>query len=99
MRRDGKTYAHPLVVVAVCPNPGGGLRVGMSAGRGVGGAVQRNRAKRVLRAAIRPLLAELPQGYDLVLVARSAILAEKTPQVQAALRNCLARAQLLEPRR
>jgi ribonuclease P protein component len=96
VRRDGKTYAHPFLVLAVCPNPGGGLRVGVSAGRNVGGAVQRNRARRILRAAVRPLLASLPPGHDLVLNARPALLSGKAPQVRAALVNCLARAKLLE---
>lgn len=44
-------------------------RAAVVAGRRVGGAVQRNRAKRRLRAVVR---AEgLPDGFDLVVVARS----------------------------
>lgn len=48
---------------------GGPGRAAVVAGRRVGGAVQRNRAKRRLRAVLR---AEgVPDGFDLVVVARS----------------------------
>lgn len=43
-------------------------RVAVVAGRRVGGAVHRNRAKRRLRAALQ--LAELPSGLDLVVTSR-----------------------------
>ncbi|TAK14106.1 MAG: ribonuclease P protein component [Anaerolineae bacterium] len=96
VRREGKTYAHPLLVLAALPNPGGDLRVAVIAGRGVGGAVQRSRAKRLLRAALQPLLETLPAGHDLTLVARKPILNQTSPQVQNALATCLRKAGLLE---
>jgi len=43
-------------------------RVGITAGRAVGGAVERNRVKRRLREAVRPLKASLKAGVDLVFV-------------------------------
>ena len=46
-------------------------RVGLSVGRKVGGAVQRNRVKRLLREAVAASSADLPRGLDLVLVARA----------------------------
>ncbi len=96
VRRAGKSTAHPLLVLAVHANGEAHTRVGITASRALGGAVQRNRAKRLLRAAIQPLLAQLPSGYDLVLVARQPLLAEKTPAVQTALEYCLRRAGLMD---
>jgi ribonuclease P protein component len=55
------------------------VRLGVSVGRRVGGAVERNRVKRVLREAFWALDEELPEGHDFVIVARagSAELAEQ----------------------
>ena len=47
------------------------VRLGVSVGRRVGGAVERNRVKRVLREAFWALDEELPEGHDFVIVARA----------------------------
>jgi len=60
----------------------------------VGGAVQRNRARRLLREAARHLYPHLEPGWDLVLVARATLNAASEPQVEAALRALLQRSGL-----
>ncbi|HVT72435.1 MAG TPA: ribonuclease P protein component [Lacunisphaera sp.] len=56
-------------------NPADPARVGVVASRAaVGGAVQRNRAKRRLREVFRRHQAAVPAGTDLILTARSALL-------------------------
>ena len=46
------------------------MRLGVSVGRKVGGAVERNAVKRALREAFWALGDGLPAGHDFVLVAR-----------------------------
>jgi len=48
-------------------------RVGLAMGRSVGGAVVRNRAKRLLREVVRNHFDKLPDGWDVVLQARKSI--------------------------
>lgn len=96
VRRFGKSYAHPLVVLKALPNELDRTRVGLAAGKSVGKAVERNRAKRLMRAAITTLLPKITPGYDLALVARKPILEVKSPQVQEALAQNLRRAKLLK---
>lgn len=56
-------------------------RFGITAGKKVGGAVERNRAKRIIRAAYRKNELLLPLGYDIVFVARAEILEKKSTQL------------------
>jgi ribonuclease P protein component len=71
------------------------IRVGVTAGRSLGKAVNRNWAKRLLRAAIAPLLTDIVPGLDLVLIARKPILEVKSTQVQEALAKNLHKANLM----
>ena len=48
----GKSYVHPHLVLYVAKNRLGAPRIGLTATKKVGGAVQRNRARRVMRAAL-----------------------------------------------
>jgi len=48
-------------------------RLGITASRRVGNAVERNRAKRVVREAFRRLRQELPAGLELVVIVRQAL--------------------------
>jgi ribonuclease P protein component len=60
------------VVVYVRPSERG-TRVGFVCARRVGGAVTRNRARRVLKEAWRAVAARAHDGYDVVFVAQPAI--------------------------
>lgn len=69
--------------------------VGVSAGLAVGNAVKRNRAKRLLRAAMNDLLPVTIPGCDLLLIARSPLPAANVHQTRDALSKLLKRAGLL----
>ena len=71
--RDGRSHANRYVVIYSFPRTDDaqeGARLGVSVSRKVGGAVERNRVKRVLREAFWSLTDRLPADTDFVLVAR-----------------------------
>lgn len=68
------------------------FRVGFTASRKVGGAVERNRAKRRLRAVVRAVMPELAApGHDYVVIARGATLTREFAALKDDLRAALAR--------
>jgi ribonuclease P protein component len=95
VRRDGKSYAHPLVVLIVQNNDQ--PRVGVAAGKAVGTAVYRNRTKRLLREAMRSLIPNIASGSDLILIARPALVSATLEDTRRALSNLLQRAKILTP--
>lgn len=94
VRRFGKSYAHPLLVLVVQAADGSALRVGVAAGRTVGNAVKRNRAKRLVREAVRTLIPSLGAGWDILLIARPALVSCNVFEVREALLTLLRRAGL-----
>jgi ribonuclease P protein component len=95
VRRLGKSFAHPLIVLIALPNEQEQSRFGIAAGRSVGNAVDRNRAKRILRAALQPLLSSIKPGWDIILLARRPLAGMKSQDAQSALNLLLKRARLI----
>lgn len=92
---EGGSWTHPLLVLVARANEVGFSRVGVTASRSVGGAVDRNRAKRLLREAARHLYPTFEsEGWDIMLIARPNIVDVKEGQVQQALASLLRRAGL-----
>ncbi len=97
VRRSGKSYAHPLVVLIVQTHEQLRVKVGVAAGRTVGTAVHRNRAKRLLREAMRTLIPGIASNMDLILIARPGLAAATLEDTRQALFNLLQRAQIFTP--
>jgi ribonuclease P protein component len=95
VRRSGKSYAHPLVVLVVLPAEGERTLIGVTAGRSVGNAVQRNRAKRMVREAIRPLLPKIQPGWKVILIARNPMLNAEITEIQICLHKLFSKAFLI----
>ena len=96
VRRIGKSYAHPLLVLVVQANETSThVRVGVTAGKTTGTAVHRNRAKRLLREAMRPYLKSFASGLYLILIARPPLVTATLDETRAALDNLFRRAQIL----
>lgn len=69
--RQGRSLGNRVLVLYSFPRAEGGEpRLGISVSRKVGGAVERNRVKRLMREAFQQQLARLPAAHDVVLVAR-----------------------------
>jgi ribonuclease P protein component len=95
--RQGRSHANRYLVLYTFPRASEGEpRLGVSVSRKVGGAVDRNRIKRLLREAFGRHSDELGAGHDVVVVARPDVreLAEREglAGVQAALDELIAKA-------
>lgn len=98
VRRSGKSYAHPLVVLIALNGERADpvrVRVGIAAGRMIGTAVHRNRAKRLLREAMRTLIPHIASSLDLILIARPGLASASLEETHRALINLLQRARIL----
>lgn len=96
--RGRRKWAAPGLVLQARGSPGdtaaqdAPFRVGFTASRKVGGAVERNRAKRRLRAAVDAVMPELAApGHDYVVIARGATLTREFAALKDDLRAALAR--------
>ena len=89
--RDGRPVHGKRVVLFVAPGSGGSALV---AGRRIGGAVQRNRARRVLRAALREVAPRGVEGRDVVLVARETIRDARTQDLIEEMTELLEREEI-----
>lgn len=86
MYRRGKSAAgRHLVVYAFDRGEGGPARLGLSVGKRVGGAVERNRVKRVLREEFARVQENLASGVDYVVIARPGVAEYIEEQGSAAL--------------
>lgn len=86
---DAEPVHGKRVVLFVAPGSG---EFALVAGKKIGGAVQRNRARRVLRAAIREVAPRGVEGHDVVLVAREAIRDARTQDLITEMTELLQRA-------
>lgn len=76
--KKGRYIPSKYSVIYVKPNGKSCNRFGITAGKKIGNAVARNRAKRLIRLAYQQNEINLPVGIDIVVVARSGILGIKS---------------------
>jgi ribonuclease P protein component len=96
--RHGKSYANRLAVLYVLPQPkntASRRRAGFVAGKKLGGAVVRNRVKRLMKEAYRLNQSRLVEGVDLVFVGRQGMVASNYQAAQKALLDLFGRARVL----
>ncbi len=100
--RNGKRYEGVFITAFVIENQELNHRLGVTASKkAVGKAVQRNRAKRLLRETFRSnetLLRELGRNYDWVLNAKAAVLSQKMVAPSQELKGIIEKVGRLETR-
>jgi ribonuclease P protein component len=89
--RHGRSQANRHLVLYAFPNESSEPpRIGLSVPRKVGNAVERNRVKRLLRAAFEEARGDVGEGYDVVVVARPAASELAQREGLAGMRDALA---------
>ncbi|ARP51215.1 ribonuclease P protein component [Caproicibacterium lactatifermentans] len=91
----GKNLVSPVVVCYALKNRCKKVRMGITTSKKIGNAVQRNRSRRVIRAAFRALLPRIKPGYDFIFVARAKTPHVKSTAVKYAMERQLKKAGLL----
>jgi ribonuclease P protein component len=92
--RTANRIAHPLLIALISSTPEGrgqDGRVAFVAGKKLGGAVWRNRSKRVMREAVRRAGGPWP-GYDIAVMARVGTATADADALDAALAGIIDRA-------
>lgn len=91
----GKVFVHPLLVLYVRKNKQGMCRLGITTGKKVGGAVQRNRCRRIIRAAYRQVVSSVRGNVDMVFVARAATAGSTSTELYQVMQKLLKKAGLI----
>ena len=94
--RTGRQVGGGSFVLVTARNRKGKVQVGFSVSKKIGNSVQRNRAKRRLKACFSPLLPCVKPGYNLIFIARSAALTAPFLSMQRSMVSALARAGVYE---
>jgi ribonuclease P protein component len=99
VRQSGAAYRGRCCLLLALPCPGEVTRLGWIASkRGVGGAVQRNRARRRIREIVRRRWPRVPHfGFLLVFIASRAVLTAPHQQLATEVESLLAHAGALAP--
>ncbi|MGV7975834.1 MAG: ribonuclease P protein component [Anaerolineaceae bacterium] len=95
VRQNGNSFSNGWLVLVAARNELDASRAAIIASRSVGGAVQRNRCKRVLRARLNRFSGELRQGFDILLIARKRLLDAKPVEIDQAVHSLLVKAGLI----
>ncbi|MBQ7549045.1 MAG: ribonuclease P protein component [Clostridia bacterium] len=93
----GKSFSDPALVTYVLNNNRAGIcRVGITASKKIGNSVERNRCRRIIKAAYVSLAPSVKGRYDLVFVARSKTKYLKSTDIERIMYRHLIKAGVVE---
>ena len=87
VKQEGESVANSLAILVTNSNDLQTIRYAVIASRSVGGAVQRNRCRRRLRARAVENLKRLEVGMDCILIARKKLLIAEPREVDSAVQD------------
>ena len=93
--KQGKSRGSRFAVILYRRNGLKFTRTAFVASKKVGNSVQRNRSRRLMRAAYRAVEPNVKSGYDIIFVARAAINGCREPEVERQLKKTLEGAGIL----
>jgi len=96
VRRVGKSYAHPLVVLVVSSSAEISIRIAIITGKSIGSAVERNRVRRRIRAICDALLPEIKTGFHVVLIGRAPSSRATFAELERSIESVFHRASLIQ---
>ena len=94
--RKGQSFVSPALVTYALKTKKNNLRIGITTSKKVGKAVNRNRSRRVIRAAFSHLNADKASPYDIIFVARTRTAFVKSYEVEKYMRMHLKKLGIIE---
>ncbi len=90
----GRAQSMPLFTLVYAKSRNESVRVGFSVSKRIGNAVQRNRAKRRMRAALTPMVPHISGGFNVIFVAKPDVLEAPFAELGKQMETLLKRAGL-----
>ena len=85
----GKAVTDPALVIYYQKNRAGICRIGITTGKKIGNAVERNRSRRIIKEAFRSVHKDVEGTYDFVFVARSKTKYQKSTYIEKVMREMM----------
>ena len=95
VKDSGAAYYHPIVKMAILRNELPYSRFAVIASKAVGNAVERNRCKRKLKAALNIIKNSCESGWDIIFIVRKGFLPSSVREIQVAVEGLFLQAGLL----
>ena len=95
IKKSGKSFSCRLLVIVFAKNQLDFNRIAVIASKSVGGAVQRNRCKRILRSRVARFGCQVKTGFDILLIARVPLLKATPIEIDEAFLQLLKEADLV----